>query len=65
MMDRNHISRRGYLILRAAEQGLGVLSAVEAVASTALAHPEWDMDEERALHEWEVEYRDFRIPNLA
>ena len=31
---------------------VGLLMAVEAVASTALEHPEWDMDEERTWEEW-------------
>jgi hypothetical protein len=51
------VSRRTYLILKTAEDMsnpfTGLLIAQEAVASTALAHPEWDMDEKRTWEEWE------------
>lgn len=47
------ITRRRYLTLKALEAGAGVFLAAEAVASTALEHPEWDMDEQRTWTEWE------------
>jgi hypothetical protein len=55
------ITRRDYLIVRALEMsgdGLdrgdltNVFLAREAVDSTALAHPEWDMDERKTFEEW-------------
>jgi hypothetical protein len=48
------ISRRRYLTLRALmDTGVPIFQAVEAVASTAIEHPEWDMDEEKTWAEWE------------
>lgn len=47
------ITRRRYLTIKALEAGAHVFSAVEAVASTAIEHPEWDMDEMRTWTEWE------------
>ena len=47
------IARRQYLVMRAIDQGAGIFEAMEAVASTALAHPEWDMDEKLPWPEWE------------
>ena len=46
------MTRHRYLIIKAM-QGAGALVAIEAVASTALAHPDWDLDEERTWDEWE------------
>lgn len=43
---------RDWLMLSAILDGATPLEAVEAVASTALAHPEWDMDETRRWSEW-------------
>lgn len=34
------------------EEGVHPLQAVEAVDSTALAHPEWDMEEAFTFSEW-------------
>lgn len=50
-------TRREYLILRTlVESGPGdhpgVFLAMEAVDSTALAHPEWDMNERKTFDEW-------------
>lgn len=50
------MTRRQYLTLKAMEGTggtLGMLVAIEAVSSTAIEHPEWDMDEEREFVEWE------------
>jgi hypothetical protein len=33
----------------------GVFMAMEAVSSTALAHPEWDMDERKTFADWEAQ----------
>jgi hypothetical protein len=46
------MTRRTYLTMRAMEQGASMLAAMEAVASVALAHPEWDMDEVRSMWQW-------------
>lgn len=48
------ISRRTYLTLKAMMvDGVNIFLAREAVATTALEHPEWDMDEEHTWTEWE------------
>ncbi len=39
------VRRREYLTRRAMEMGVPALYVEEAVSTTALAHPEWDMDE--------------------
>lgn len=56
------LTRRAYLLIRALEAGAAggndyvtLTLAREAVASTALAHPDWDMSEVRTLAEWERE----------
>ena len=47
------ITRRRYLVIRALMGGADVILATEAVASTAIEHPEWDMEERRTWDEWE------------
>ena len=51
------ISRRKYLTLKAMHGDgnslFDVMLAIEAVASTAIEHPEWDMNEEREWADWE------------
>ena len=48
------LTRRQYLVLTTMEQtGCDVFLAMEAVASTALEHPEWVMDERRTFNGWE------------
>ena len=49
------VTRRTFLITRALMVGDGVdlFTAIEAVSSTAIEHPEWDMSEERSWSEWE------------
>jgi len=44
---------RRYLLIKALQTGAGVLLANEAVASTCMAHPEWNLDEVRTFDEWE------------
>lgn len=53
MADEEKITRRRYLTLKAMQGGAGILMASEAVASTAIEHPEWDMEEMRTWDEWE------------
>lgn len=45
-------TRRQYLTLRLCMDGANIWEAIEAIASTAIEHPEWDMDEEKTWHEW-------------
>ena len=53
-MSEERISQRTYLVLKAMEvPGTKYPVALEAVASTAIEHPEWDMDELRTWEEWE------------
>ena len=47
------ITRRMYLITQSVVRGTHYMLACEAVASTALAHPEWDMEEQKTWTEWE------------
>ena len=43
-----------YLTVKAVAAGVNSFLASEAVASTAIEHPEWDMDERRTWEEWEA-----------
>lgn len=48
-------TRRQFLIYQTIiETDAPWMQAYEAVASTALAHPEWDMDEEMTWAEWQA-----------
>lgn len=53
MAEIERITRRRYLTIKALMSGAGVFLATEAVASTALEHPEWDMEQEQTWEEWE------------
>lgn len=46
------ISRRQYLIYSLIRSGAPIFMAYDAVSSTAMEHPEWDMDEQKTLAEW-------------
>lgn len=48
------LTRRRFLTVHALLAGADVFTAVEVVASVALAHPEWDLDERRTWDEWEA-----------
>jgi hypothetical protein len=61
-LDFGALTRHQYLVIKTlyaitedfARPSLSDLLMVEeAVSSTALAHPEWDMDEVRSWDEWE------------
>jgi hypothetical protein len=54
LRDRMTMTRHRYLLIKAMQDGGGWMLAVEAVATTALAHPEWDMHEKRTWTEWEA-----------
>lgn len=47
-------TRRQYLLMRAMLKGANWESAMEAIGSTVLAHPEWDMEERRTYRDWEA-----------
>ena len=51
------VSRRQYLTLKTMLDGVAWYMAIEAVATTAIEHPEWDMDEEKSWKEWEADAR--------
>jgi hypothetical protein len=46
-------TRHQFMVYRLVMEGTPVFSAVEAVSSTALEHPDWDMDETFTWAEWE------------
>lgn len=48
-------TRRQFLAYRLAMDGVPIMAAQEAVASTAMEHPEWDMDEAMTWAEWEAQ----------
>lgn len=56
VMDDHQFTRRDYLRLVALAEGVPWALTDEAVATTAMAHPEWNMDERRPLAEWLTEY---------
>lgn len=48
-------TRRQFLTYHALMQGdVDLWQAIEAVASTAIEHPEWDMDEAMTWAEWQA-----------
>lgn len=47
-------SRRQFLTYNAIVSGAPWGLALEAVSTTALEHPEWDMDEQMTWAEWEA-----------
>ena len=52
-MRKQRFTRRQFLIYQTVVlDGTDVFAAVEAVASTAIEHPEWDMEEEMTWEEW-------------
>lgn len=52
--DRKY-SRRQYLVYQVLMSDPGkidIFTAIEAVSSTAIEHPEWDLDEQMTWAEW-------------
>jgi hypothetical protein len=48
------LSLRTWLVLHTmARTGCGMFTAQEAVASTAIEHPEWDLDKRMTIPEWD------------
>jgi hypothetical protein len=50
---RDWYTRREFMIYEAVMAGADLMTAVEAAASTAIEHPEWDMDEAMTWQQWE------------
>lgn len=54
--DDDQLTRRRWLLECALEDGLETGAswpeAIEAIASTAIEHPEWDMDETMSRRAW-------------
>jgi hypothetical protein len=48
-------SRRLWLIMAAVNRGASPHQAREAVASLAIEHPEWDLDERKTWAQWMAE----------
>ena len=52
-MRKRGVTLRTYLAVQVMEQtGCDHILAMEAVASTAIEHPEWDLDQKRTWQEW-------------
>lgn len=51
--DPPRLTMRDWLTMRAIMAGADIFLAVEAVASTAIEHPEWDLQEKKTWVEWE------------
>jgi hypothetical protein len=47
------LTKRQYLTREAIEAGADIWTAIEAVSSTAMEHPEWDMEEKKTREEWD------------
>jgi hypothetical protein len=47
------IPMRRYLLVKVLMTGSDIFTATEAVYSTAIEHPEWNLDEEKTWEEWE------------
>lgn len=50
------MSLRQFLLLTALREDTNMFIAIEAVSTTALAHPEWDMNERKPLAVWMREF---------
>jgi hypothetical protein len=53
--DGDLLTRRQWLTRRVVMHGVPIWEAIEATASTLLAHPEWDAEEERTWAQWQEE----------
>lgn len=50
------MSLRQFLLLTALREDTNMFIAIEAVSTTALRHPEWDMNERKPLAVWMREF---------
>ena len=55
MFDFNNMTRSDYLFIRAWDKSQNMFLAREAVATTALEHPEWDLEETKSYKEWLID----------
>lgn len=53
-MSDELMTKLTYLTVKACQGGAAFWVARETVASTALAHPEWDLTERRSFSDWEA-----------
>lgn len=50
------VTLRTWLMVQVmAETNCNWMLAMEAVSSTAIEHPEWNLDERRSMEEWDAE----------
>ena len=54
-MSDDKMGKLTYLTVKACQAGGLFWVVQEAVASTALAHPEWNLTERRSFAEWEAD----------
>ena len=54
-MSDDKMGKLTYLTVKACQAGGAFWVVQEAVASTALAHPAWNLTEKKAFAEWERE----------
>lgn len=52
MNEPKAITRREYLMTEILRRGYPWIVAREAISSTAIEHPDWDMDERRTYIDW-------------
>lgn len=52
--DPDPMRRRDYLMIRAMSRGADWPMVLEAIATTAIAHPDWDLDELKTFEEWRL-----------
>ena len=54
-LEPDRMGKLTYLTIKACQGGGRFWNVQEAVASTALSHPEWNLDVRRTFAEWEGE----------
>jgi len=47
------LTRHGYLLIKLCMDGANIFTALEAISSTAIEHPEWDLEEQQTWDYWE------------
>ena len=51
----SEMTYRSYLVMKTVLEGVSIWAALEAVASVAIEHPEWDMNEVKTFLQWEAQ----------
>lgn len=51
-MGDRYWTRRQWLTIQLIQSGVHASQVHEAVSTTAIGHPEWDMEEEKTWGEW-------------